>query len=74
MKLSISLSPVEVEFLDGYARQHRIGSRSAAVQQAIRVLRAAELGDAYEAAWTEWSEAGEANVWDAAVADGLPRT
>ena len=74
MKLSISLPPVDVEFLDGYAREHGVGSRSATVQQAIRVLRAAELGDAYEAAWSEWSEGGESNVWEAAVADGLPRT
>ncbi len=74
MKLSISLSPVEVEFLDGYAQQHGVGSRSAAVQQAIRVLRAAELGAAYEMAWAEWAEDGTSSDWDAVVADGLPRT
>lgn len=72
MKLSISLPPVDVEFLDAYARKHGAGSRSATLQQAIKVLRAAELGDAYEQAWSDWAD--EADLWDTAVADGLPRT
>lgn len=73
VKLSISLPPVDVEFLDGYAQQHGVESRSAAVQQAVALLRAADLGDDYEAAWSEWEETGAAE-WDAVVADGLSRT
>ena len=47
MKVSVSIPSVDVEFLDSYAHEHGIESRSAAIQQAIRLLRAADLGDAY---------------------------
>jgi len=39
MKLSVSLSDEDVEFLDEYARSKRLSSRSAAVQRAVRLLR-----------------------------------
>ena len=71
MKLSISLPAVDVEFLDSYTHDHGFESRSAAVQQAIRLLQAAELGDEYEAAWDEWKESGEAEIWEATAGDGL---
>ena len=71
MKLSVSLPSVDVDFLDSYAHQHGFGSRSAAVQEAIRLLRASELGDAYEEAWTEWETSGDAEAWERAIADGL---
>jgi Arc/MetJ-type ribon-helix-helix transcriptional regulator len=74
VKLSVSLSSADVEFLDSYSHQHGFGSRSATVQEAIRVLRASELGDAYEEAWTEWETAGEAEAWEAATADGLAQS
>ncbi|HEY5822032.1 MAG TPA: ribbon-helix-helix domain-containing protein [Propionibacteriaceae bacterium] len=74
MKLSISLPTADIEFLDGYAHSHGIESRSAAVQRAIRLLRAADLGDAYEDAWDEWSESGDADLWDVTSADGLSRS
>jgi hypothetical protein len=34
-------------------------------------LRASELGAAYEDAWQEWFESGDAEAWDAIVDDGL---
>ena len=71
MKLSVSLSDDDVEFLDGYAERQGIGSRSAALQRAIRMLRASELGPAYEEAWAEWEATGEATAWDAVSGDGL---
>jgi Arc/MetJ-type ribon-helix-helix transcriptional regulator len=71
VKLSVSLPSVDVDFLDSYAHQHGFGSRSAAVQEAIRLLRASELGDAYEEAWTEWETSGDAEAWERAIADGL---
>ncbi len=37
----------------------------------VRLLRSTELGEAYADAWSEWSETGEAGVWDVAVGDGL---
>ena len=71
MKLSISVPDEDVEFLDEYAATHGIASRSAAVQRAVRLLRASELGLAYEGAWTEWTASGDAEVWEAASGDGL---
>jgi Arc/MetJ-type ribon-helix-helix transcriptional regulator len=71
VKVSISLSSDDVDFLDRYAADHGEPSRSAAVQRAIRMLRASELQDAYIDAWAEWESNGEAEVWEAVVADGL---
>jgi metal-responsive CopG/Arc/MetJ family transcriptional regulator len=50
VKISVSVPTVDVEFLDTYAHEHGIESRSAAVQRAIGLLRASQLGDAYEQA------------------------
>jgi Arc/MetJ-type ribon-helix-helix transcriptional regulator len=71
MKVSVSLPDADVEYLDAYAQTQGLDSRSAAVQKAVRLLRASELGAAYEDAWTEWAEDEDAELWDAAVADGL---
>jgi Arc/MetJ-type ribon-helix-helix transcriptional regulator len=72
MKVSVSLSDEDVEFLDFYAERHQIPSRSAALQRAIRALRTTELTSAYESAWNEWDESTDSTVWDAAATDGLP--
>jgi Arc/MetJ-type ribon-helix-helix transcriptional regulator len=74
MKVSVSIPDIDVEFLDSYAHEHGIESRSAAIQRAIRLLRASDLGDAYEMAWQEWDESGEAELWEPTAADGLPRS
>jgi Arc/MetJ-type ribon-helix-helix transcriptional regulator len=71
MKVSVSLPGADVQFLDEYAREQRLESRSAAVHRAVRLLRAAELGGAYEAAWAEWTQGGEADVWESTTGDGL---
>ncbi|GAA0353057.1 type II toxin-antitoxin system antitoxin MazE9 [Micropruina glycogenica] len=71
MKLSVSLSPSEVETLDKYARAAGLKSRSAAIQQAIKLLGDPELEDAYAAAWQEWEDSGESEAWAGTVADGL---
>jgi Arc/MetJ-type ribon-helix-helix transcriptional regulator len=74
MKVSVSIPRVDVEFLDRYAHEHGTESRSAAVQRAIALLRASELGDSYELAWQEWEESGEAELWEPTAADALPRS
>jgi Arc/MetJ-type ribon-helix-helix transcriptional regulator len=71
MKVSVSLPAEDVEFLDAYASAHAFSSRSAALQQAIRILRMSELDDAYGAAWAEWEASGEGALWDATAGDGL---
>lgn len=73
MKLSVSLPDEDVEFLDRYAAEHQVGSRSAAVHRAVRLLRAAELGPAYEQAWAEWADGDSDDdvLWEATAGDGL---
>jgi hypothetical protein len=71
MKLSISLSADEVAALDKYARSAGLASRSAAIQQAIRLLGDPELEESYAAAWDEWEGSGDAAAWERATADGL---
>jgi Arc/MetJ-type ribon-helix-helix transcriptional regulator len=72
MKVSVSLPAEDVDFLDGYARDQGLDSRSAALHKAVRLLRVAELGGDYEAAWDEWSTTGDADGWDRTSGDGLP--
>jgi len=71
MKLSVSLPEEDVEFLDSYARAQGIESRSAAVHKAVGLLRATQLGDAYEEAWQSWENSDDASTWESAAADGL---
>ena len=71
MKVSVSLPGEDVQFLDEYARVQGLESRSAAVHRAVRLLRTAELGATYEAAWEEWAAAGEAELWESTTHDGL---
>ena len=71
VKLSVSLSPSEVAMLDKYAQSAGLKSRSAAIQQAIKLLGDPDLEDAYTAAWQEWEDTGEAEAWAVTVADGV---
>ena len=71
MKVSVSLPDDDIQFLDAYSKASGLDSRSAALQKAVRLLRTAELGQAYAAAWDEWFESGDAVAWDATVRDGL---
>jgi hypothetical protein len=72
VKLSVSISDDDVDFIDRYADEHGVDTRSGVVQRALSLLRVVELGDAYEAAWDEWEADGGA-AWDVAAADGLGR-
>jgi len=71
MKVSVSLPGEDVEFLDEYAKTEGYESRSAVLHKAVRLLRASGLSAAYESAWQEWSEGGDAHAWESASADGL---
>ena len=71
MKISVSLPEEDVAALDEHARRLGLGSRSAAVHQAVRLLRSAELEDDYAAAWDEWERSGERDAWESAIGDGL---
>ena len=71
MKISVSLPDDDVAFLDDYARATETASRSAALHEAIVLLRTAHLMGDYAQAFDEWIDSGEAAVWDAVVSDGL---
>jgi len=71
MKVSVSLPGDDVQFLDDYAKEQGLQSRSAALHRAVRLLRAAELGGSYEASWDEWTAAGEAELWESTTSDGV---
>jgi Arc/MetJ-type ribon-helix-helix transcriptional regulator len=71
MKMSVSLPEEDVDFLDRYVKDHAVGSRSAALHEAVDLLRAAQLAGAYEDAWASWASSEDSEVWDAAAADGL---
>ena len=71
MKISVSLHDEDIGFLDDYAQTHGMPSRSATVRKAIGLLRASQLEDHYAAAFGEWTDSGEAGIWEAVVGDGL---
>ncbi len=71
MKVSVSLPDADVEYLDAYARSQGLDSRSAALHKAVRLLRASELGAAYEEAWADWAPSDDGELWESAAADGL---
>lgn len=70
MKVSVSLPDDDVEFLDTYAEREGFASRSAVLHKAVRLLRASELGSAYEDAWAEWDAGDDAALWEPTAADG----
>jgi Arc/MetJ-type ribon-helix-helix transcriptional regulator len=75
MKVSVSLPTDDVSFLDEYVREQGYPSRSAALHEAIRVLRemaiAHQMSAEYEQAWAQWRESGDEDLWAATTADGL---
>ena len=65
-KVSLSLDENDIAFLDAEAKEGRFASRSAAVQEAVRLLRESRLADAYAHAFAEEDEG-----WDTTSGDGL---
>jgi Arc/MetJ-type ribon-helix-helix transcriptional regulator len=73
MDVTVSLSDDDAEYLDRYAENHGLSSRSAVLRRAVRLLRSSELGAAYEDAWNEWAETGEAAHWESTGAANSSR-
>jgi antitoxin ParD1/3/4 len=65
-KVSISLPPTLLDFVEEYRIARGIKSRSQVIEDALYVLRERELELAYKAASAEVDPA-----WEATVADGL---
>jgi Arc/MetJ-type ribon-helix-helix transcriptional regulator len=53
VKLSVSLSEKDVEFLDFYVTSHDLETRSAGLQAALRALRDVELEGSYDRAFSK---------------------
>ncbi len=73
MKVSVSLPENDIRFLDDFAAVHGLDSRSAALQRAVRLLRAMSLSEDYASAWAEWNSSSDSQLWDAVSGDGVVR-
>jgi Arc/MetJ-type ribon-helix-helix transcriptional regulator len=71
MKLSISLPEDIVEFIDEQTLSGAFSSRSAVLRAAVIALRQHIITDSYAAAWDEWEQSGEDELWQSVAADGL---
>lgn len=71
MKVSLSIPDEDVRFLDNFAREHGIASRSAAVQRSIAMLREVELKEQYKIAMQEWRDSPDSELWESTVGDGI---
>jgi Arc/MetJ-type ribon-helix-helix transcriptional regulator len=70
VKVSVSLPEADVDFVDAYAKESA-ASRSAVIHDAIALLRESRLEDDYTAAWAEWDESEDAQLWDRTTGDGV---
>ncbi len=70
-KLSVSLDPIRIKFIEQYQTSHEVRTKSEVVDRALALLQHEELKLQYAAAYQEWFDSGEAEVWDAVVGDGL---
>lgn len=70
MKISVSMPDEDVAFLDEYAEEHGIESRSAVLHVAVERLRSLSWESAYAQAFAEWAESEDAELWDAVSGDG----
>jgi Arc/MetJ-type ribon-helix-helix transcriptional regulator len=71
MKVSVSLPDEDVAYIDEYAQRQGAASRSAVLHRAVTLLRMSELEEAYGAAFDEWDQSDETDLWDRTVGDGL---
>jgi Arc/MetJ-type ribon-helix-helix transcriptional regulator len=70
VKLSVSLADDDLALLDRMAERFE-GNRSAAIHEALRVVREQGAREDYEQAILEWESSGDAETWESAIADGL---
>lgn len=71
---TITLSEADDEFLQLYVEMHPGMTRSGAIRDAVGLLKAAELEEAFRAAFAEWSDSQDADMWERTVGDGFAGT
>ncbi|MCD2441305.1 antitoxin [Agromyces sp. SYSU K20354] len=69
-KVSISLSPVDLAYVDELAVRYD-GNRSAAIHELVRLGRELAASDDYAASFDDWESSGDAEAWESVAADGL---
>ena len=69
--MNVSLPAEDVEFLDNYAQEQGIASRSAVLHRAVRMLRAVGLSDDYQGAWQNWGDSEDDGLWSTTVSGGV---
>ena len=65
----MSLPDDDIAFLDEYAAEHELASRSAALQAAVALLRTRGLAADYAAAWEAWDADPDSALWDSVSGD-----
>jgi hypothetical protein len=70
-KLSVSLDPTRINFIEQYQVSHSVRTKSEVVDRALELLQHEELKQQYAAAYQEWADAGEEVHWESSLADGL---
>ena len=70
-KLSVSLDPTKIKFIEQYQTNHEVRTKSEVVDRALELLQREELKLQYAAAYQEWHDSGEQKIWDAVTGDGL---
>jgi antitoxin ParD1/3/4 len=72
-KLSVTIEPTLLDFLERYQASHARKTKSAVVEEALTLLRERELERAYREAAQEWLENPDAPLWESTAGDGLAR-
>lgn len=70
-KVSITIRPDLMRFLEAYQSKNKLENRSAVINQALEKLRNETLAKEYREASQEWDSNPDAAIWDRTVGDGL---
>jgi antitoxin ParD1/3/4 len=73
IKLSVTIEPTLLDFLERYQISHARKTKSAVVEEALTLLCERELERAYREAAQEWLENPDAPLWESTAGDGLAR-
>jgi Arc/MetJ-type ribon-helix-helix transcriptional regulator len=71
VRINVSLPDDDVTFVDQYAAEVGVASRSAAIHRAIELLRSTALEEAYASTWREWEASEDAVLWNTTLGDGI---
>lgn len=70
-KVSITIRPDLMRFLESYQTANKLENRSAVINQALEKLRNEALAKEYREASKEWDSNPDAAIWERTAGDGL---